>query len=172
MLVLTRKLGESIRIGDTIIVKIVDLDGRHVKLGIEAPKSIAVNREEIYERIQRENRAASALKEGSVQNIANALRQSSREPPGTPPTRRPFRRSHQLLPSYSCSRHQTGIAANSFAGACSLRSSALYIYWHILKRGLLYGNSRLARNSGVVSGTNDGNTGLCAHHGGSRRNRT
>jgi carbon storage regulator len=81
MLVLTRKLGESIRIGDTIIVKIVDLDGRHVKLGIEAPKSIAVNREEIYERIQRENRAASALKEGGVQNIANALRQSTRESP-------------------------------------------------------------------------------------------
>ncbi len=85
MLVLTRKLGESIRIGDTIIVKIVDLDGRHVKLGIEAPKSIAVNREEIYERIQRENRAASTLKEGSVQNIVSALRQSSQEPPGPPP---------------------------------------------------------------------------------------
>jgi carbon storage regulator len=85
MLVLTRKLGESIRIGDTIIVKIVDLDGRHVKLGIDAPKSIAVNREEIYERIQRENRAASALKERGVQNIANALRESTRESPDTKP---------------------------------------------------------------------------------------
>jgi carbon storage regulator len=86
MLVLTRKLGESIRIGDTIIVKIVDLDGRHVKLGIDAPKSIAVNREEIYERIQRENRAASALKEGGIQNIANALRQSgNRETPDRTP---------------------------------------------------------------------------------------
>ena len=60
MLVLTRKLGESIRIGDTIIVKVVDLDSRHVKLGIDAPKSISVNREEIYERIQKENKAASA----------------------------------------------------------------------------------------------------------------
>jgi carbon storage regulator len=79
MLVLTRKLGESIRIGDTVIVKIVDLDGRHVKLGIEAPRSIAVNREEIYERIQRENRAASAMKDGGVQNIAAALRQSNQE---------------------------------------------------------------------------------------------
>jgi carbon storage regulator len=85
MLVLTRKLGESIRIGDTIIVKIVDLDGRHVKLGIEAPKSIAVNREEIYERIQRENRAASALQVGGVQNIANALRESTRESPDKKP---------------------------------------------------------------------------------------
>ena len=79
MLVLTRKLGESIRIGDDIIVKIVDLDGRHVKLGIEAPKSIAVNREEIYERIQRENKAASASKELSVQNFAAVLRQNVKD---------------------------------------------------------------------------------------------
>jgi carbon storage regulator len=81
MLVLTRKLGESIRIGDNVIVKIVDLDGRHVKLGIEAPRSIAVNREEIYERIQKENRAASATKDQGVQNIAAALRQEKKEEP-------------------------------------------------------------------------------------------
>lgn len=76
MLVLTRKLGESIRIGDNITVKIVDLDGRHVKLGIEAPKTVAVNREEIYERIQRENRAASIPKDQGLENIANVLRKS------------------------------------------------------------------------------------------------
>ena len=81
MLVLTRKLGESIRIGDNVIVKIVDLDGRHVKLGIEAPRSIAVNREEIYERIQKENRAASATQDQSVQNIAEALRQGKKAAP-------------------------------------------------------------------------------------------
>ncbi|MCW8965135.1 MAG: carbon storage regulator CsrA [Candidatus Pacearchaeota archaeon] len=74
MLVLTRKLGESIRIGDNIVVKIVDLDGRHVKLGIEAPKNVSVNREEIYERIQRENRAASINKDAGLENIAQALR--------------------------------------------------------------------------------------------------
>lgn len=79
MLVLTRKLGESIRIGDTIIVKIVDLDGRHVKLGIEAPRSIAVNREEIFERIQRENKAASTLQDQNVQNIAAAFRKDNTE---------------------------------------------------------------------------------------------
>lgn len=79
MLVLTRKLGESIRIGDNIIVKIVDLDGRHVKLGIEAPRSIAVNREEIFERIQRENKAASTLQDQNVQNIAAAFRKGTKE---------------------------------------------------------------------------------------------
>lgn len=77
MLVLTRKLGESIRIGDSIVVKIVDLDGRHVKLGIEAPKNVTVNREEIYERIQRENQAASDTKDNALANIVKALRKDS-----------------------------------------------------------------------------------------------
>ena len=76
MLVLTRKLGESIRIGDNIVVIIVDLDGRHVKLGIEAPKSISVNREEIYDRIQKENREASTPIDVNLQNIAQQFRKS------------------------------------------------------------------------------------------------
>jgi len=76
MLVLTRKLGESIRIGDDIVVKVVDLDSRHVKLGIEAPKSISVNREEIYERIQIENKAASKSKDQNLKNIADAFRKN------------------------------------------------------------------------------------------------
>ena len=76
MLVLTRNLGESIRIGDNIIVKVVDLDSRHVKLGIDAPRAVTVNREEIYERIQKENLAASALKDQGLKNIADALRKN------------------------------------------------------------------------------------------------
>jgi carbon storage regulator len=79
MLVLTRKLGESIRIGDNIILKVVDLDSRHVKLGIDAPRSISVNREEIYERIQNENKAASSSQDQSVKNIADALRGNKTE---------------------------------------------------------------------------------------------
>lgn len=75
MLVLTRKLGESIRIGDNIVVKVVELDNRHAKIGIEAPRDIAVNRQEIYERIQKENKEASGSKEQSVKDIASALRQ-------------------------------------------------------------------------------------------------
>jgi len=75
MLVLTRKIGESIRISDNIIIKVVELDSRHVKIGIEAPKNIAVNREEIYERIQKENREASSSKEQSVMGVVTALRE-------------------------------------------------------------------------------------------------
>ncbi len=61
MLVLTRRLGESINIGDNIKITVVDIDGKQVKIGIEAPKDIAIFREEVYERIKQENiRAANA----------------------------------------------------------------------------------------------------------------
>lgn len=77
MLILTRKIGESIRIGDTISIKVVELDNRHVKLGIEAPRSISVNREEIYERIQKENKAASAGATEKLKDIADLLRNTT-----------------------------------------------------------------------------------------------
>jgi carbon storage regulator len=77
MLVLTRKIGESIRIGDTISVKVVEIDSRHVKLGIDAPKNIAVNREEIYEKIQKENQAASSTQDMQLKDIADVLRKKS-----------------------------------------------------------------------------------------------
>lgn len=55
MLVLTRKAGQSIRIGDDILIKIVDIDGSQVKIGIEAPKNLAIFREELYERLKESN---------------------------------------------------------------------------------------------------------------------
>lgn len=58
MLVLTRKIGESFIIGDDIEVKIVELNGKSVKLAIEAPKDIPIYRKEIYEAIKRENMQA------------------------------------------------------------------------------------------------------------------
>ena len=64
MLLLTRKLGENIRIGDDVKITIVEVKGNHVKLGIDAPPSVKVHREEIYERIQQENRRAQAALQG------------------------------------------------------------------------------------------------------------
>jgi carbon storage regulator len=56
MLVLTRKLGETIVIGDNIVIKVVDIHGKQIRLGIEAPNEITIFRGEIYERIQQENK--------------------------------------------------------------------------------------------------------------------
>lgn len=52
MLILTRKSGEAIRIGDNIRLKIVEIRGNQVRLGVEAPRDLAVHREEIYGLIQ------------------------------------------------------------------------------------------------------------------------
>ena len=67
MLVLARHLNESIMIGDEIEVVVVAVHGDQVKLGIRAPRSIAVHRKEIYEEIQRENvRAADTSGDASA----------------------------------------------------------------------------------------------------------
>ena len=66
MLLLTRKLGENIRIGDDVKITIVEVKGNHVKLGIDAPPSVKVHREEIYERIQQENRRAQGQQGGGA----------------------------------------------------------------------------------------------------------
>jgi carbon storage regulator len=55
MLILTRRVDESITIGADIIVAVVGINGQQVRIGIDAPKVVAVHREEIYERIKREH---------------------------------------------------------------------------------------------------------------------
>lgn len=58
MLALTRKKGESIIIGDNIEIVILGIAGEQVKIGIHAPRDISVHRQEVYEQIQNENKAA------------------------------------------------------------------------------------------------------------------
>lgn len=59
MLVLSRKLNQAIMIGDDVRIVVVAVDRDTVKLGIEAPRTIPVHRSEVYEEIQRTNRAAA-----------------------------------------------------------------------------------------------------------------
>ncbi|TYR76050.1 carbon storage regulator CsrA [Rossellomorea vietnamensis] len=59
MLVLTRKTGEAIKIGDGIEITVLSIKGDQIKLGIEAPKNIDIHRKEIYLSIQDENAEAS-----------------------------------------------------------------------------------------------------------------
>jgi len=60
MLVLTRKLGEKIAIGNEITVVVTQIQGNHVKLGVEAPKEISIYREEVLAKTIRQNRNAAA----------------------------------------------------------------------------------------------------------------
>ena len=54
MLILTRRVGESLMIGDEVNVTVLGIKGNQVRIGVNAPKDVAVHREEIYQRIQQE----------------------------------------------------------------------------------------------------------------------
>ena len=70
MLILSRRPGESIHIGDDIKVTILDIKGRQVKIGIDVPEHICVYREEVYKKIQEENLQAILAKEDDFLTVA------------------------------------------------------------------------------------------------------
>lgn len=66
MLALTRKKGDSIIIGDNIELIVLDIQGDQVRIGIDAPRNIAVHRKEIYDQIQQENKTAAISSQSAV----------------------------------------------------------------------------------------------------------
>ncbi|HPL62868.1 MAG TPA: carbon storage regulator CsrA [Syntrophales bacterium] len=78
MLILTRKLGESIKIGDNVKVTFLGIKGRQVRIGIEAPPEVAVHREEIYNSIQEQNiRAARIENDRLLEEIWNRFQNAA-----------------------------------------------------------------------------------------------
>lgn len=63
MLILTRRVGETLMVGDEVTVTVLGVKGNQVRIGVNAPKDVAVHREEIYQRIQREKSEAGHERE-------------------------------------------------------------------------------------------------------------
>lgn len=80
MLVLTRKVGEGIIIGDGIKITVVEIKGGGVRIGIEAPESVKIHRQEVYQRILQENKEASQWKLADLNELSADL-QSRKEAP-------------------------------------------------------------------------------------------
>lgn len=92
MLVLTRKVGEGIAIGDDVKIIVMQIKGKQVRLGIKASPNTVVHREEIYQRIQEENQRASTTDEAAV-SAASAIfdRVAGQREAGSAPLRRHVR---------------------------------------------------------------------------------
>ncbi len=93
MLILSRKAGESIVIDGRITVKVVRVDGEVVKIGIEAPSSLPVHRQEVYDEIQRNNQSALTRQQTPLPKFpvrlepgANRVALAGRKPIFQPPT--------------------------------------------------------------------------------------
>ncbi|MDB6087397.1 MAG: carbon storage regulator [Gammaproteobacteria bacterium] len=78
MLILTRRVGETVMIGNDVTVTILGVKGNQVRVGINAPKDVAVHREEIYERIKREQQGES--QQGEAQQGESPQGESQGEP--------------------------------------------------------------------------------------------
>ena len=79
MLVLTRRAGESVIIGDDVVVTVLEARGDVIRIGIQAPRDVQVHREEVYKELQQANREAASPTEDAVEAVNRMLRPSSEQ---------------------------------------------------------------------------------------------
>lgn len=82
MLILTRRVGENIVVGDDIVISVMEVRGDAVRIGIQAPRTVTVHREEVYRELQQANRAAAqsgTAADAAVAAVAQGL--SLKRPP-------------------------------------------------------------------------------------------
>jgi carbon storage regulator len=78
MLRITRRAGERIRLGDDVVVEVLEVRGGTVRIGIDAPRSVSVHREEVFRELEAANRAAASPASGALDELT-----SLRPPPKT-----------------------------------------------------------------------------------------
>lgn len=74
MLVLTRKIGESIKINEDVKITVIEVKGKNIRLGIEAPKETKIYREEVFLRIKEENQSAAAAMQLDLGKITQLIK--------------------------------------------------------------------------------------------------
>lgn len=74
MLVLNRKIDEKIKIGDDIVINVLDIDSNSVKIGIKAPKDVVILRMEVYEKILKQNIESAAKKLSDITHAADLIK--------------------------------------------------------------------------------------------------
>ncbi len=74
MLVLSRRVGESVAIGDDVVVTVLEARGDVIRIGIAAPRSVAVHRAELLVELERSNQQAASPSEDAVKSLSDALR--------------------------------------------------------------------------------------------------
>ncbi|MHB1614743.1 MAG: carbon storage regulator CsrA [Actinomycetes bacterium] len=82
MLVLSRRVGESIMIGDDVVVTVLEVRGDVVRIGVAAPREIAVHREEVYRELAEANQQAASPSDAVVDALARAVRSGGPPVPG------------------------------------------------------------------------------------------
>ena len=78
MLVLTRSKNEEIRIGDDVIIRVLDVKGDRVRIGVQAPPEVPVHRQEVYLEIERANREAVNVKPGGLSGIKELMKKTDK----------------------------------------------------------------------------------------------